>query len=107
IHFPAMRSNERGIFLKLGLRRAQAISVVNTAVILGFDNDTIISASITLGSVAPTIMCASVAEAYLVGKALTAETISEAARFAAAAPSPINDVRSTAEYRSEMVRVLV
>jgi xanthine dehydrogenase iron-sulfur cluster and FAD-binding subunit A len=107
IHFPAMRANERGIFLKLGLRRAQAISVVNAAVILGFDGDFITYASIALGSVAPTILRTPVAESFLVGKTLTAETIGEAARLAAAAPSPIDDVRSTAEYRSEMVRVLV
>ncbi len=107
IHFPAMRSNERGMFLKLGLRRAQAISVVNTAVILGFDGDTVTSASMTLGSVAPTIIHTPTAEAYLVGKVLSSDVINEAARLAAATPSPIDDVRSTAEYRTEMVRVLV
>lgn len=107
ISFPALAPNERGIFLKLGLRRAQAISVVNTAVILRFDGDVVTRATITLGSVTPTIINAAIAEQALVGKALTPETIAEAARLAAAAPSPIDDVRSTAEYRTEMVRVLV
>ncbi|MEP7291244.1 MAG: FAD binding domain-containing protein [Chloroflexota bacterium] len=107
ISFPALGDNERGIFLKLGLRRAQAISVVDAAVVLAFDGDIILRAAITLGSVAPTIYEALVAQQSLVGRKLTSETISEASRLAAAAVSPIDDVRGTAEYRSEMVRVLV
>ena len=107
ISFPALARNERGMFLKLGLRRAQAISVVNAAVVLAFEGDRVTRAAITLGSVAPTIIHATVAEQSLVGRALTPEAIAEAARLAAAAPEPINDVRSTAEYRTEMVRVLV
>ncbi len=107
ISFPALAQNERGMFLKLGLRRSQAISVVNVAVVLTFDGDTVTRAAITLGSVAPTIIHAAVAERSLIGRNLTQETITEAARLAAAAPEPINDVRSTAAYRTEMVRVLV
>lgn len=107
ITFPALAKNERGMFLKLGLRRAQAISVVNAAVVLGFDGDQITKAAITLGSVAPTIIHAPVAEESLVGRKLTPEAISDAARLAAATPVPIDDVRATAAYRTEMVRVLV
>lgn len=106
ITFPALAHNERGIFLKLGLRRAQAISVVNVAVVLAFEGDIVTRAAITLGSVAPTVIHATVAERSLVGRPLTAETIAEAARLAAEAPDPIDDVRSTATYRTEMVRVL-
>jgi len=107
ITFPALADHERGIFLKLGLRRAQAISVVDAAVVLTFDGDTITRATISLGSVAPTIYEAAVAQRALVGHKLTPQSISESARLAAAAVSPIDDVRGTAAYRSEMVRVLV
>ena len=107
ITFPALAEHERGVFLKLGLRRAQAISVVDAAVVLAFDGETVMRATITLGSVAPTIFEATVAQNALIGRLLTAETIGEAARLAAAAVSPIDDIRGTAAYRGEMVRVLV
>jgi carbon-monoxide dehydrogenase medium subunit len=107
IHIPAMREHQRGMFIKLGLRRAQAISVMNAAVLLTFDGETVTHARIALGSVAPTIIQTPDAESYLIGKTLTAETIREAARLAAATPKPIDDVRGTAAYRTEMVRVIV
>ncbi|MGJ3238193.1 MAG: FAD binding domain-containing protein [Anaerolineae bacterium] len=108
ISFPAMSPNGRGVFIKLGLRRAQAISVVNCAVILSYDDDQCIQqARITLGSVAPTIIRVPSAEAALIGQTLTETTITHAARLAGATPTPIDDVRSTAAYRGEMAKVLV
>jgi xanthine dehydrogenase iron-sulfur cluster and FAD-binding subunit A len=107
ITFPAMSAQERGMFIKLGLRRAQAISVVNVAVVVRFDGDVIQEAAITLGCVAPTIIRVPVAEQSLVGKTLTEAAIAEAARLAQATPTPIDDIRGTAVYRAEMIRVLV
>jgi xanthine dehydrogenase iron-sulfur cluster and FAD-binding subunit A len=108
VTFAALGDMQRAIFLKLGLRRAQAISVVNCAAVLGFDADsTVTQAAIALGSVAPTIIRVPQAETALVGAELTPENIANAARIAGSVPKPIDDVRSTAEYRSEMVKVLV
>ncbi len=108
IHFPALsEAVDRGMFIKLGLRRAQAISVVNVAAVLGFEGDVVTRASIALGSVAPTIIRVPTAEASVIGKTLTPAVIAEAGRLAAATPSPIDDVRSTGDYRTEMTGVLV
>jgi xanthine dehydrogenase iron-sulfur cluster and FAD-binding subunit A len=105
ISFPAMSANTRGTFLKLALRRAQAISVVDVAVILEVEKESIQSASITLGAVTPVIAHAEEAEKYLAGKPLTDEVFEEAARLAMAASRPIDDVRGSAGYRREMVRI--
>jgi xanthine dehydrogenase iron-sulfur cluster and FAD-binding subunit A len=107
ISFPAMTENERGMFVKLGLRHAQAIAVVNVAVVLRFEGNVVRRARVTLGSVAPTIVQAPAAAEYLQGRALTPATVAEAARLAAQAATPIDDVRGSAAYRHEMVKVLV
>ena len=124
IAFPALQSNQRGTFLKLGLRRVQAISLVNVAIVLTGDFPTdpsvpavlaqagqgllrVKSVVITLGAVAPTILHAPEAEAYLVGKELTDEVIARAGELAAGAARPIDDIRGSAAYRKAMVRVLV
>src|SRR5436190_8124443 len=46
IRFPALRQGQRGLFLKLGLRRAQAISVIDVAFVLTFDDDRVAHARI-------------------------------------------------------------
>jgi carbon-monoxide dehydrogenase medium subunit len=107
ILFPAMGHTRRGTFLKLGLRRAQAISVVNVAVVLDLDGETVRSAVVTLGAVAPTILHAPEAEAFLAGKTLIPEVIAQAGELAAAAARPIDDLRGSAAYRRAMVKVLV
>ncbi len=107
ISFPALTKSQRGTFIKMALRRAQAISVVNAAVILDLARGSVKSASITLGAVAPTIIHAREAESHLAGKKLTDEVIAEAARLAMQASRPIDDIRASAAYRKEMVRVSV
>lgn len=107
VSFRALGADERGIFLKLGLRRAQAISVINVSAVLKMDGDTVLTAALTLGCVAPTIIRVPAAESALVGHTLTPEVIHSAAKAAVETPTPITDVRSPAEYRTEMVAVLV
>ncbi len=105
ISFPKPRKGTRSTFYKLALRRAQAVSVVNAAIVLEMDGDLVHSARITMGSVAPTVIRAMAAESFLQGKRLTTDTIEHCAALAVEAAKPIDDLRGSAEYRSEMVRI--
>lgn len=106
ISFPAIASYQIGAFLKLGLRRAQAISIVNVAIVLSLLADTVTQARIALGSVAPTIIRAPDAERFLTGKVLTRDVITRAGVLAAQIINPISDVRGSAEYRRYMAETL-
>jgi len=105
IAFKGLASTQRGTFVKVALRRAQAISIANLAILLTLESGVINEAVITLGAVAPTIIRAPQAEAFLVGKELSDEVIAHGAELTMQAAQPIDDLRSSADYRREMVRV--
>ncbi len=105
ISFAAMSAQQRGTFVKLALRRAQAISLVNVAMVLTITADVIRQAAIALGAVSPTIIRVPEAESFLVGKPLSETVIGRAAELAAEASRPIDDLRASGAYRREMVRV--
>ena len=63
-------------------------------------------ASITLGAVSPVIIHAEEAEEFLSGKPWVEEIIEPTSSLISMAASPIDDLRSSARYRSEMVRTM-
>jgi CO/xanthine dehydrogenase FAD-binding subunit len=85
-------------FRKVGTRRAQAISKVVMAVAWQGDG-TWREARVALGSVAATPIRATATERDLEGRQPTPETADRAAETLATELAPIDDVRSTAEYR--------
>ncbi len=87
-------------------RTAMDIAVVCGAAMLQLSNGTCQNARIALGAVGPIPLRATRAEAALRGQTLTDQVVEDASRIAAEEARPIDDVRSTAEYRREMVRVL-
>ncbi len=99
-------NRRRGVFVKLGLRRAQAISVVHAAVVVELRGLDIVDLVVALGSVAPTIITVPEATELAMGRELdeAADGIVGAARRAA---TPIDDIRGSAEYRSHAVGVVV
>ncbi len=105
--FKALAPNQKSLFKKYALRKAQAISLVNASIVLTLEGKTIQKAAITLGSVTPTILHAAKAEAALVGKELSKEVAAEAANFVKQDISPISDIRSSADYRNKIAALLV
>ncbi len=94
-------------YIKLGKRKAMEIAVVGVAVALDLDGDVCRDCRIVLGSVAPTVIRAEGAEKVLRGEKLSEKSIEATAVEAMRAAKPITDIRATAEYRREMVGVLV
>ena len=93
-------------FRKFGLRKGQALALVNAAAAVNLEDGKIAGARIALGAVAPTIVRARKAEATLDGKAPDPTLIAEAAEIAVTEAKPIDDFRASAEYRRELIRAL-
>ncbi len=99
------RAGVRGTFLRLGQRQAQAISKVSVAVAMTFRGGQPEWARVALGSVAPTVIRAPETErALLTGGYEGLKRAMEAIRNEV---RPIDDIRSTREYRREMAAVLL
>ncbi len=96
----------RGVFVKLGLRRAQAISVVHAAVVVALDGGRVADLVVALGSVAPTIITVPEAAELAAGREL-ADAGADITAAACRAATPIDDIRGSAEYRSHTVGVVV
>ena len=83
------------------------IAVAGVAVLLELSKEgKVKTGRIALAAVAPVPLRSYQAEAVLKGRVLTTETIESAAEVAATEASPITDIRGTAEYRRELVKVL-
>ncbi len=82
------------------------IAVVGVAATLYVEDTVCRKARIALGAVAPVPLRATEAEDELLGQPLTPTNIAVAARAAADACSPIDDVRGSAWYRRKMAEVL-
>jgi len=92
---------------KVGTRRAQAISKLCFAAAVDSSGTVVHDIRIALGSVAPTVVRAARAEAAIRGRAINAETIAASCDALARDISPIDDLRSTAQYRLRVARNLL
>lgn len=108
IVIPKKNLGKPAAFLKFGLRKGQALALVNVTACLWLDRGrkVFVEPRIALGAVAPTLIRAPQAEAYLEGRAATPEAMAEAGRIAAGEAKPISDFRASADYRRELIAVL-
>jgi CO/xanthine dehydrogenase FAD-binding subunit len=107
IHLPRRTGAPRQFYRKVGTRRAQAISKVCLAGAIEVEQGIVMDARIGIGSVAPTVIRARHVEKAISGQRLDERTIHLARDAVAADISPIDDIRSTVRYRTEVTRNLV
>jgi carbon-monoxide dehydrogenase medium subunit len=108
IEIPAPPNHSAGCYLRHTPREEMDIAVVGVAAFLVLSPRSKVcqEARIALGAVAPTPIRVPQAEALLAGKSLNEEDIEKVAKQVAEAASPISDIRSSAEYRKELLKVL-
>lgn len=108
IEVPPPPAHTRGVYLKHAIRGSIDLAIVGVAVVATVRPETGICEDIriVLGAVAPTPMRAVQAEAILKGKRIDDEAIRACALVASSESRPITDVRASAWYRTEMVKVL-
>jgi CO/xanthine dehydrogenase FAD-binding subunit len=96
-------------YTKVGVRNAMVIAVASACLAVDADNE---SVAIALGSVGPTIIRCTDAEAQLAAavdwatSSVPATALEEFARAVSATSRPITDHRSTADYRRHAVGIL-
>ncbi len=108
IFIPRITGRRGATYLKLGRRQAMEIAIVGLGVAIHLNgSDQVVSeCRVAMGSVAPTVVRARGAEAILRDRAITNDLVDEVAAVAAEAARPISDVRASAQYRLDMIRVL-
>ncbi|MBI4057489.1 MAG: xanthine dehydrogenase family protein subunit M [Elusimicrobia bacterium] len=88
------------MFRKVGTRAAQAISKTVAAGLLWLKKDkTVQELRFALGSMAPTARRLKSVESFCLGKRMTPEVVDRACELLVQDVSPIDDIRSTREYR--------
>jgi carbon-monoxide dehydrogenase medium subunit len=106
VRIPVPKERAGGAYLKLE-RKVTDFATVAVAVQVELDGDRVTRAGIGLTAVGPHNIRASEAERSLQGKQPTDAAIAEAAQLAAAAARPNDDIRGSAAYKKDVVRVFV
>ena len=108
IDLPPPQKGTVGRYLKLGRNSQGDLAIVGVAALVYPDKESTSGYTfrIALGSVAPTPIRVREAEAILMEGKVNEERITEAAKAAQSTAKPIDDVRASGRYRSEMVRIL-
>jgi carbon-monoxide dehydrogenase medium subunit len=99
---PSLRDEWTGVYLKQSRKKEVDLATVGVAVLCVRDE-----VRIALGAVAPIPVRAFKTEELLKGKTIDESLLEKAGKSALTEVSPISDVRSSQEYREEIIKVLV
>lgn len=98
-------------FEKFGLRETASISVASAAAKVKFDNGICTDACVVIGAVAPTPIICNRTNEMLIGKKISdftedSETLEQAGNLASEDSTPLDDIRGTAVFRRNIIKVL-
>jgi CO/xanthine dehydrogenase FAD-binding subunit len=105
VQVPDLPARSSGVYLKHSLRKMD-IAIVGVGVVVTLDGESCADIKIALGAVAPIPIRARNAEAVIKGQVPSEELIERAAQIASAESHPIDDIRSHAEHRQQIVGIL-
>lgn len=105
IEIPELKSGEGSAYFKHAIRKAMDLAIIGVAAWIKMDGNKVADCRIALGGVATTPIRAYEAEKALIGNEITDEILEKVGTTASGECRPISDVRASAEYRTDMVRV--
>ncbi|MEA3376499.1 MAG: FAD binding domain-containing protein [Chloroflexota bacterium] len=105
IMLPDPEAGAGSAFVKISRVRAD-LAKASAAARIVREGECIVDCRLAFGSVGPTVIRACTAEQMLIGQTFSVESALAAGRAAAEEVAPIDDVRSSAWYRREVVKAL-
>lgn len=106
LHVPRPLNDARSAFLKLGARRYLVISIAMASVVVEVEEGRVAAARIAVGACSPVAQRLPGLEQVLIGAPFDARLGEQVAASHLAPLSPIDDVRGSAGYRSDVALVL-
>lgn len=108
VYFKSLKNNQGSAFVRLAQRKALALPILNAAVVVTAQKDRFSEARVVVAPVAPRPLRSKKAEAILTDAPISPEYINKAAEAVAFEAQPRDSaLRGSAEYRMEMVKVLL
>ena len=107
VRIPVVSSDSIQFYSRIANRKAHACAKVNLSFYAEINDNFLHNVSIALGAVGPTIIMAQLTADYLNGKIISNKIITRACEILISEISPIDDIRSTKEYRKAMIGELL
>ena len=107
VEFTAPVQPQNSFYREMGQRKALSITKLSVAGQLELKGNLVKEARIAYGAVAPTVLRGTAVEEELVGKELTPALLDQVCVLAQREVKPISDIRSTAQYRSHAIGILL